>query len=616
MKTTLRYFLERTYLLIIVIMLVACSQNEHARKSATIQKDPKYSYEYIKKISLTQPKRALGILDKAEKHRLMSSLDINTLRSIVYNNAFQDFYTAAEYASKALEDKSADKNPERQQKLYSMAAAQYYNCGNYTESLNMANKGIDMAYKYDNRQLVAQLLLTVGECHSEVGNTGHALNSFDRCIEIIEEEKNKETDWDILYDLVTALSVKANLLADLKDYKALFKMENTYSNYLTQLNDMQEDVSGANDISNAAFYSIYSIAYERTGNHIKARACFDKLLATRIAIAPEGATYVIPYLIETKKYAEALKKIKQEEETWMKNRRDSIDFNFSHNILMNKARILQATGKYKEAIETGMKAYNLSDSLTRRIKNQNATWMSEEMGKKILNRYIERQEKQLTVNRAANIIMGTLLFICIILIFFIVRDNKLIKDKNRASSDLISELSLYKKELFRRIKNNEGTAGQTLASVKNENAEDGIKDGKLEIQDISDSDPVEINDDMSEKNRQDYEKFLNIERMIFERSLFVKPKLSKQDIAAETGISLSALNQLFSKFSKISFNNYLNNLRMERAAKLLREKQNYSIEAIAQECGVPVRQTFYRLFAKKFGMTPAEYRSNINGWGG
>ena len=50
---------------------------------------------------------------------------------------------------------------------------------------------------------------------------------------------------------------------------------------------------------------------------------------------------------------------------------------------------------------------------------------------------------------------------------------------------------------------------------------------------------------------------------------------------------------------------------MERAAKLLKEKPNYSIEAIAQECGVSVRQTFYRLFSKKYGMTPADYRDNI-----
>lgn len=50
---------------------------------------------------------------------------------------------------------------------------------------------------------------------------------------------------------------------------------------------------------------------------------------------------------------------------------------------------------------------------------------------------------------------------------------------------------------------------------------------------------------------------------------------------------------------------------MEYAAKLLKEKPNYTIEAIGTESGVPIRQTFHRLFVKKFGMTPAEYRKSI-----
>lgn len=50
---------------------------------------------------------------------------------------------------------------------------------------------------------------------------------------------------------------------------------------------------------------------------------------------------------------------------------------------------------------------------------------------------------------------------------------------------------------------------------------------------------------------------------------------------------------------------------MDYAAKILKEKPNYSIEAVAKECGISVRQTFYRLFQKKFGMTPVEYRSSI-----
>ncbi|MBS7347933.1 MAG: AraC family transcriptional regulator [Muribaculaceae bacterium] len=44
---------------------------------------------------------------------------------------------------------------------------------------------------------------------------------------------------------------------------------------------------------------------------------------------------------------------------------------------------------------------------------------------------------------------------------------------------------------------------------------------------------------------------------------------------------------------------------------LLKAKGNYTIEAVAEECGFQSRQTFHRLFIDRYGMTPAEYRKTI-----
>lgn len=626
MKQTIRI----AALLIIAFAMAACSQKEQPT-AASQSNAGKYSFEYVKKISMTQPKMALKILDDAEKNQKMSRIDILTLKSIVYNNAMQNYKTAAKFAEAALNTPGIEKMPERQLKLYSMAAAQLYSCGNYIESLKNADKGVDLAYKYDNRKMVAQLLMTIGECHGEVGNQWHALNALKRCVEILNDEVEKKPDWDNYYDLVAAYAQRANVLVDAKDFKTLFATEEEYKSNLDKLNALPEEVSGANDLSEASYYSLYAIAYLRSGNHPKAREYFDKLLTTRTALTPEGATFVVPYLIETGRFAEAMKKINEEEETWMKNGRDTIDFNYSHNILMNKARILQSIGKYQEAIETGMRAYYLSDSLTRRIKGQNATWMSEEMGKKILNKYIERQSKQLTVNRAANIVMGVLLFICIVLIAFVIRDNRLIKQKNRISSSLINELSTYKRELFNRMADQNGN-GEKASNGNNQHTENASRNttiyNKVENEAKNSATPNAANGYLTagqsgngsmqangnhgdEEKDMEYEQFLKIEKIIFDKNLFMHHKLTREELAEAAGISITTFNILFARFSKVPFNNYINELRMERAAKLLKEKPNYSIEAIAQECGVPVRQTFYRLFAKKFGMTPAEYRSNI-----
>jgi AraC-like DNA-binding protein len=47
---------------------------------------------------------------------------------------------------------------------------------------------------------------------------------------------------------------------------------------------------------------------------------------------------------------------------------------------------------------------------------------------------------------------------------------------------------------------------------------------------------------------------------------------------------------------------------MERASKMLIENPDFTIESIATDCGMPVAQTFYRLFMAQFGVTPTEYR--------
>ena len=71
---------------------------------------------------------------------------------------------------------------------------------------------------------------------------------------------------------------------------------------------------------------------------------------------------------------------------------------------------------------------------------------------------------------------------------------------------------------------------------------------------------------------------------------------------------MNALSYLLKRYAGVSnVNSYLNRLRVEYSVKLIKEKNNFSIEAIAEEAGFNSRSTFYRAFYKQFGMTPTEY---------
>lgn len=578
----MKRFIQLTLLFAAVLWaLAACTGNKTTGNTQTAGKENTYSYDYVKQICVTQPKKALTLLQTADDKSLMPKLEINMLRSMVYYNSMLDYTQALHYAEEALKDPDIDNQPEKLMKVLNMASLEYYYSGNYARSLALAARAVDEAYKNNDNRILAQVLTTMGQCHSVVGNLMHAIHSFDRVISILSKEAKKSTDWNTYYELTTAYAMKGNALLDMKNYADLLKMRPDYEETLNKLNTLPEAISGINDQANATFYCLYSLGYEQNGNHAEGARMYDKLSATRTVSTPEGATFVVSYLLLKKQYAEAMKRVEEEEQVWERSGKDSIDFDYSNHILMNKARALKGLGRYKEAIETGMRAYDLSDSLARHLKSQNAIYLSEKLGNDFLVKYIGRQKQILKINTITLIAIAVLLAVFVSLTVYVFRANRKLKNKNKSASKLIGELLLYKKELMEHLANNAAQEAET--------------------------------EKQKEENQQKYEDFLNMEKLIFEKKLFLQPKLERGDVARETGMSTTRFNALFSKFSDQSFNNYINDLRMEYAAKLLKEKSNYTIEAIAAECGVPIRQTFHRLFSKKFGMTPAEYRNNIGG---
>lgn len=579
--------------IVVVLIVAACSQGGKGANGNDRERTADSIYNHVKSISMTNPQKALMTIDKAEREEKLTDLDVYTLKSMVYNNGIHDYAQAALYARKALDCKSADKNPERQQMLYDNLSSQYYNCGEYAKSMEVADKGIDFAYACGNRKLVAQLMTTIGQCYAQMGITKNAVSCFDRSILILTDYSKELGDWSTAYDLVYAESLKAEQLLGISDYKSLLGMRKKYENDLAMLCRLPEGVKGSNDMLKANFFSVYALAYERTGNEKKADEFYGKLMLTDFARTPKGTSLYVAYLIDRKDYKTALERILREEREWKAEGKDTVNYHYSHKILMNKVRALKGLGRYREAINTGMTAYDISDSISRRMKSQNALWLSDQLGKKILRKYISVQDRKLEMNSAVIFSVSLLLLVCIILLLLLWRSNRLIKNKNRKASALIGDLLRYRAELYARMpeaKRGVEPMQQTGGADGNDNNGTGQTDGEADYQ---------------------YSQYLRIEKTVFDRKLFVRYRLSKDEVADAVGMSISYFNRLFAKYSSLSFNNYINDLRMDYAAKLLKENPNYSIEAIAQECGVAVRQTFYRLFVKKFGMTPAEYRRSV-----
>lgn len=114
---------------------------------------------------------------------------------------------------------------------------------------------------------------------------------------------------------------------------------------------------------------------------------------------------------------------------------------------------------------------------------------------------------------------------------------------------------------------------------------------------------VELRDNEKKANKQELIK--NIIDFITEN--YSNPDISLNVLADEVFFSTSYISRLIKDELGVSFNEYLNNLRIEKSVELL--KKNHSIKDVSEKTGYNSVHSFIRNFKKVYSITPSEYKN-------
>ncbi|VEF46328.1 DNA-binding response regulator [Bacillus freudenreichii] len=108
----------------------------------------------------------------------------------------------------------------------------------------------------------------------------------------------------------------------------------------------------------------------------------------------------------------------------------------------------------------------------------------------------------------------------------------------------------------------------------------------------------------------EYDNYTTVVREVLElvKNNFREP-LKLSVIADTLHINVSYLSRLFREEVGVNFSDYLLNLRIEHAKRLLIQNKNWTISHIADECGFNSQHYFSNAFKKIVECTPKEYRS-------
>ncbi len=545
-----------TSIIAAMIVLAGCSRS--SGDSPTVAADSIYSIEHINHICPTQPERALALLDTAEQRGLMSQIDIDGMRAMVYQNTFKQSNIALIYARRAFAGAENKGDTTLMLKSLKMLTALSTKNSRYIEAMEYAAEGSRLSNLTHDDVSNAYFLQFVGAAKGDIGDIDGAIDYLERSAEIYKQALSQNPRWGTYDNLLYAYVTEANFLISVKRYdEALSPLERADAT-LSDMAGCDDVAESVIDERTAEINALYINLYQGLGNKSRAREHYDKLNATAYGQSPYGTDLALGYLIAECQYDEALQRLAVEKNMWIESR-DTISDYYINSLLFNEMTCYEGKGDIAGALQRAKEIKSLSDSLHVR---EDATRLAEQSTLYHINdiemQLVESEQRYERIKWIVLIAILSIVFVALT-VCGIIYFRRVIRRKDKATAAIINELT-----------------------IKNEEARQVPDDTQITL-------------------------FNKLNDIIVADKLFLQPGFTRFQAASLINIQPRQLSSLFKQYAD-GFPDYINRLRLDHAVLLLKTKPNYTIEAIATECGFQSRQTFHRLFVERFGMTPTDFR--------
>ena len=251
------------------------------------------------------------------------------------------------------------------------------------------------------------------------------------------------------------------------------------------------------------------------------------------------------------------------------------------------AIVCQKTGHTAQAADLYSQVLEIQDTLKQRQALNTAQELAAVYHAHEQELAIEQEKAENTRNRSIIIVILTVLIAIAIYTVKVVRQKRVISQKNQSLAAQISQAMNYK-ELY-----NKERAKSALLSIAHSKSTDKTDDEP----DIDTLDDEQL--------------FQYINDIIVRERLFLDSKFDRQTIMGRFHLSKDRVGAAFSKGSHYAkLTDYTQELRLEYATLLLANNPDMNVTQVATESGFSSSDYFGRCFRKRFGMTPTEFRTS------
>ena len=573
--------------LVVCVCLFLFVFNQFLFADKTMESDSLYTYKYINGIYMSEPERALNLLEGAESKKTLPLRIINELRSKAYRNMYMT-KLAFVYARKSyLLDSISQKDPKHLLKMTVDLAELALLMSDHKESMRYALGGLKLAQKEKDKGAEGKLLFCIGENKWQLSFKEEAYDYFDKAIKQLQGAETKLEMAMLSYFYGMKMDY---LLNDSRTEEAL-EVGLKREKLLKSIARLPEKNEAFLDLQYTYLYAKMSYICYLEGEYEQAEKYYQQYLSTKNAYTPDGQTYGIPYLLKSKQYRKVVDRC-QDFKKLMQQQQDT-------SILQKEVKAYLGLKDFEKVAALRESIISITDSVNSKDKQNAALELDAIYKATEQEEYIAEQTFQLRVRNISLAFLGCITFLTLFMLWRIWRHSTIVKYKNKMLAKFINE-KLARKEDADELLIEEETEDPVVVPLDLEPDEESSEKIDLSLDEVS-----ENHDEEEAENKKI---FKDLNRIVVQDQLYLSPELSREDLAQIVHLNNARFARMIKENTGTNFNGYVNELRINYAIKLLKRHPNYTIRAIADEAGFNSTPILYSMFKKKMGMTPYEFK--------
>ena len=486
----------------------------------------------------------------------------------LYNS--MDFRTAYDLYLQLLDNKEAKADNEKMLNVLNSLCMASELAGHKADQTKWLEQLLDLAKQTGNAYYQSMGLMSMGKRIYYEGDRQQGIKYVSDAVDMMEKADRENAD-HLRHGLMIIL---AGLYNDMNDLDHALKVDER-NVQLTMKGTRWGTTPQLQLIDRRMALAKMAYCLAKMGNFHRA----DSAYAAWQAVEYEGDHtrdyFIADYLRERGRYHEAVK-INDDLIQIIRAHGDTLG-EMMNSAKWGLAEIYQKMGNYKQAADLYVQVLEINDTLKARQAQNTAQELAAVYHSHEQQLALEQEQAANTRQRLILIIVLSVLLGVAVYAFIVMRQKRLISQKNQSLAAQITEAMIYKEKY-----NNE--VARMVATADKAPDVNTLTDEQL---------------------------FQYINDVIVRDRLFLDSRFDRQTIMERFQLTKERVGSAFAKGSQYAkLTDYTQGLRLEYSTLLIADHPEKSISQVASESGFSSYSYYCKCFRQRFGMTPSEFRTS------